>query len=122
MKAQGGDSNVVNKPELLPKAAIVLPVPAPESGYLSRIVCDEVGICSLILGGGRETKESEIDLSVGLVLCKKVGDYVEAGEPLAAIHANDSGKAEQALARYLKACSIAEEAPERKAFIKGILR
>lgn len=122
VKAQGGDGNVVNKPELLPKAAIVLPVPAPESGYLSRIVCDEVGICSLILGGGRETKESEIDLSVGLVLCKKVGDYVEAGEPLAVIHANDSGKAEQARARYLKACSIAEEAPERKAFIKGILR
>ena len=99
VKAQGGDGNVVNKPELLPKAAIVLPVPAPESGYLSRIVCDEVGICSLILGGGRETKESEIDLSVGLVLCKKVGDYVEAGEPLAVIHANDSGKAEQARAR-----------------------
>lgn len=122
VEAQGGDNNVVYHPELLPRAAIVLPVPAPESGYLSRIVCDEVGICSLILGGGRETKESEIDLSVGLVLRKKVGDYVEAGEPLAIIHANDEEKAAQARERYLKACAIAGEAPERTAFIKGIVR
>lgn len=122
VEAQGGDGSAVYHPELLPQAAIQEPVAAPESGYLSRIVCDEVGICSLILGGGRETKESEIDLSVGLVLCKKVGDYVEAGEPLAVIHANDADRAEQARARYLKACTIAGEAPERTPFIKDILR
>ena len=122
VEAQGGDGSAVYHPELLPQAAIQEPVAAPESGYLSRIVCDEVGICSLILGGGRETKESEIDLSVGLVLRKKVGDYVESGEPLAVIHANDAGKAEQARTRYLKACTIAGEAPERMPFIKNILR
>lgn len=122
VEAQGGDGSAVYHLELLPQAAIQEPVAAPESGYLSRIVCDEVGICSLILGGGRETKESEIDLSVGLVLCKKVGDYVEAGEPLAVIHANDADRAEQARARYLKACTIAGEAPERMPFIKNILR
>lgn len=122
VEAQGGDGSAVYHPELLPQAAIQEPVAAPESGYLSRIVCDEVGICSLILGGGRETKESEIDLSVGLVLYKKVGDYVEAGEPLAVIHANDADRAEQARARYLKACTIAGEAPERMPFIKNILR
>ena len=122
VEAQGGDGSAVYHPELLPQAAIQEPVAAPESGYLSRIVCDEVGICSLILGGGRETKESEIDLSVGLVLYKKVGDYVEAGEPLAVIHANDADRAEQARARYLRACTIAGEAPESTAFIKGILR
>lgn len=122
VEAQGGDGSAVYHPELLPQAAIQEPVAAPESGYLSRIACDEVGICSLILGGGRETKESEIDLSVGLVLYKKVGDYVEAGEPLAVIHANDADRAEQARARYLKACTIAGEAPERMPFIKNILR
>lgn len=122
VEAQGGDSYVVYHPELLPEAAITLPVEAPKSGYVTRIVCDEVGICSLILGGGRETKESEIDLSVGLVLRKKVGDYVESGEPLAVIHANDAGKAEQARTRYLKACTIAGDAPERTPFIKDILR
>ncbi len=122
VEAQGGDGSAVYHPELLPQAAIQEPVAAPESGYLSRIACDEVGICSLILGGGRETKESEIDLSVGLVLYKKVGDYVEAGEPLAVIHANDADRAEQARARYLRACTIAGEALESTAFIKGILR
>ena len=121
VEAQGGDSRAVYDTELLPKASIVLPAAAPVSGYLHRIICDEVGICSLILGGGRETKESEIDLSVGLILCKKVGDYVEAGEPLAMIHANDQEKASQACRRFLAACSITETAPRERPFIKAIL-
>ena len=119
--AQGGDVDVVYHPEKLPRATIIFPVPAPSSGYLSHIVCDEVGICSLILGGGRETKESEIDLSVGLVLCKKVGDYVAAGEPLAKIYANDERKAAEAKKRYLAACTITDKAPEQSPFIKGII-
>lgn len=122
VEAQGGDSQAVYHPEMLPKAAIVQPVPAPESGYVSHIVCDEVGLCSLILGGGRETKDSEIDLSVGLVLCKKVGDYVEAGEPLAVIHANDPSRAAEASERYRRACSIMAEKPEKVPLIKGIVR
>lgn len=121
VEAQGGDSRAVYDTGLLPKAALVLPVPAPKSGYVSRIICDEVGICSLILGGGRETKESEIDLSVGLTLCKKVGDRVEAGEPLAMIHANDPEKAAQASGRFLAACSIIETVPPKSPFIKAIL-
>ena len=121
VEAQGGDGNAVYDPELLPKASIVKPVPAPQSGYVSHIVCDQVGICSLILGGGRETKESEIDLSVGLVLCKKVGDYVEAGEPLVYLHANDEGKADQAQERFLAACTITQTAPLRVPFIKDII-
>lgn len=122
VEAQGGDGNVVYHPEQLPQASVIRPVAAPVSGYLTRIVCDEVGICSLILGGGRETKESEIDLSVGLVLHKKVGDYVEAGQPLAVIHANDEGKAAEAERRYLNACTISPEAPQKIPFIKGIVR
>ena len=59
---------------------------------MEHIVCDEIGICSLMLGGGRETKESVIDLSVGMELKKKVGDYVRIGEPLAKVHGNDKGK------------------------------
>lgn len=121
VKAQGGDSSAVYNPDLLPKAALVRPVPARESGYVSRIICDEVGICSLLLGGGRETKESEIDLAVGLVLCKKVGDYVEAGELLAFLHANDEKKADQAEERFLAACTITAEPPVQKPFIRAIL-
>lgn len=121
VKAQGGDCEAVYCPELLPKSSIQYPIEAPVSGYISRIVCDEVGICSLILGGGRETKESQIDLSVGIVLCKKVGDFVNAGETLAVIHANDEKKAEEAAKRYLAACSITKEVPIRLPLIRGIL-
>ncbi len=119
--AQGGDSNVVYQPELLPKARIVLPVEADRSGYISHIVCDEVGICSLMLGGGRETKDSVIDLSVGIVLCRKVGDFVKAGEPLAFIYANDEKRAKEAGKRYFAACTISGTAPTKTRFIKDVI-
>lgn len=102
VEAQGGDARAVYDPGLLPHASLQLPLAAPVSGYVSHIACDEVGICSLMLGGGRETKDSQIDLSVGLVLQKKVGDYVEAGEVLAILHANDESRAVQAGERFLK--------------------
>lgn len=121
VEAQGGDAGAVYEPERLPVADIQKPVLSPKEGYVSRIECDEVGICSLLLGGGRETKESEIDLSVGLVLQKKVGDYVKAGEPLAILYANNAGRAEEAEKRFLAACTIAEVKPEKAAFIKAII-
>lgn len=121
VEAQGGDGSAVYHSELLPRAKIIRPVVALKNGYVSRLVCDEVGICSLILGGGRENKESEIDLSVGLVLRRKAGDYVEAGETLAELHANDEGKASEAERRFLAACIIADEAPEKTPFIKAVI-
>ena len=119
--AQGGNPAAVYDTDLLPKARLVQPVPAPKSGYVSRIVCDEVGICSLILGGGRETKDSGIDLSVGLILRRKVGDRVEEGEPLAVLHANDPEKAEAARKRLLMACEISETEPAKRPLIRKIL-
>lgn len=121
VEAQGGDSRAVYDTDLLPKAEIILPVMAPTDGYISHIACDEVGICSLILGGGRETKESGIDLSVGIVLCRKVGDYVKAGEPLAMIHANSGERAREAESRYLKACTITDRPCEKAPLIKAVI-
>lgn len=121
VEAQGGDSETVYHPERLPKAAIQRPVPAPEEGFVSHMECDEIGICSLILGGGRETKESKIDLSVGLVLQKKTGDHVKKGEPLAIIHANDENKAAEAEKRFLQACVIRGQAPVKTPFIKAVI-
>lgn len=122
VEAQGGNKEMVFHPELLPKASIVTPVAAPCQGYIHRIICDEVGICSLILGGGRETKESSIDLSVGIVLAKKAGDYVERGETLAWIHANDEGKRKACEERLLKAYRIGNEKKDEMPVIKGILK
>lgn len=109
IKAQGGDERMVYNTELLPKAELVEPVCSPEDGYVERITCDEVGICSLILGGGRETKESSIDLSVGIVLEKKVGDYVKKGDVLAYLHANEKTRLETARERLLKAYQIGNQ-------------
>ena len=123
VEAQGGDSAAVYDPGLLPGAGIVKPVLSPKDGYVQRIACDEIGICSLMLGGGRETKESKIDLSVGLVLEKKVGDFVRAGEPLAYIHGNDVVKCRAATERFLKAYEINDTAPaeEGTGIIKHII-
>ena len=121
VEAQGGDRTAVYHPEKLPRASVVKTVAAPRDGFVSRIICDEVGICSLILGGGRETKESVIDLSVGLVLQKKTGDYVKAGEPLVQLHANDERKAEEAEKRFLAACVISDAAPEKTPLIKAVI-
>ena len=121
VRAQGGDDRAVFDPELLPKAAIVEEILSDREGYISHIECDEIGVCSLILGGGRETKESGIDLSVGLVLCKKVGDFVKKGEPLAVIHGNDRDKMAQAKERFLKAYRFSETPVEKKPFIKGVI-
>jgi pyrimidine-nucleoside phosphorylase len=122
VEAQGGDASAVYDTSLLPEASLKKTVLSEKEGYVSHIACDEVGICSMILGGGRETKESEIDLSVGLVLQKKVGDFVKKGEALAVIHANEEGKAAQAEERFLNACAITPRRPEKTAFIKEIIR
>lgn len=113
VKAQGGDEGLVYEPEGLPKASIVEPILACDEGFVQKIVCDEAGIASLILGGGRETKESTIDLSVGIILKRKVGDYVKKGEELALLHANDKEKLSIAKERLLSAYKIgADEVKE----------
>ncbi len=85
---QGGDPSVVDHPEKLPQAKYLIEVPAKEDGVVAEIVADEIGIAAMLLGAGRATKESEIDLAVGLMLNKKVGDPVKVGESLVTIHAN----------------------------------
>ena len=118
---QGGDSSYVYHPEKFEIAKIKIPVLAKEEGFVKRIVCDEAGISSMILGGGRESKESEIDLSVGIILNKKTGDYVGKGELLATVYANDSVKGKAASERLLNAYEIAGDFNYTKQIIKDII-
>ena len=122
VEAQGGDSDAVYDTALLPKAAIVEEIISEQSGFISKIDCDEIGICSLLLGGGRETKESEIDLSVGLILHKKVGDRVAAGESLATVYANDRNRLNAAKERFMKAYHMSDRSTSTPELIKGIVR
>ncbi|MED3628549.1 pyrimidine-nucleoside phosphorylase [Bacillus subtilis] len=88
LKNQGGDSSIVDDSSKLPQAAYQIDVPAKEAGVVSEIVADEIGVAAMLLGAGRATKEDEIDLAVGIMLRKKVGDKVEKGEPLVTLYAN----------------------------------
>lgn len=96
IEAQGGDSSVVEDTGRLPKASIVMDIIAQENGFVKRIDTEQIGMASLVLGGGRETKDSEIDLSVGIVLQKKIGDKVEKEDVVATIYANDLEKLKMA--------------------------
>ncbi|PIC75865.1 pyrimidine-nucleoside phosphorylase [Sporosarcina sp. P19] len=88
LQSQGGDTSVIDDLSKLPTAQYTIDVPAKEAGYVSAITADEIGTAAMLLGAGRATKESEIDLAVGLVLHKKIGDSVEVGESLVTIHSN----------------------------------
>ena len=122
VEAQDGDKRAVYDTSLLPTASVQLEAVSEVSGFLSHIECEKVGLISMHLGGGRATKDSEIDLSVGLVLHKKVGDRVEQGESLGTIHATTREKAEEAAQLLRACCTFSDEPVERPAFIKAIIR
>ncbi|WP_243386438.1 pyrimidine-nucleoside phosphorylase [Bacillus kexueae] len=88
LAAQGGDASVVDNPNALPQAKYKFELEAKEDGFVSEIVADAVGTAAMWLGAGRATKESEIDLAVGLMLNKKIGDEVKKGESLVTIYSN----------------------------------
>ncbi|MBZ5202311.1 pyrimidine-nucleoside phosphorylase [Planomicrobium chinense] len=94
IEAQGGNPAVVDDVNLLPQAKFVTEVPSEQDGYISFMEADEIGTAAMVLGAGRATKESEIDLAVGIVLNKKVGDRVEKGESIATIYSNTEELAE----------------------------
>jgi len=122
IKAQHGDYEAVYDVSRLPEAPVKLEVPSLEKGFVKRIEAEKIGLVSMHLGGGRVTKESEIDLSVGVVLHNKVGDAIEVGESLGTIHAANMEKAEEA-ANLLRACfEISPEPVEKQKFIKAIVR
>lgn len=109
VRAQGGDAAPVYDTSLLPVAGKTLEVTAKESGYVHRILAEDIGIACMTLGGGRETKESAIDLSVGIILEKKNGNAVSDGEVLATIYGNDDAKMQAAYEKIAHAYEIAKE-------------
>ena len=119
--AQGGCEEEVVHPEKLPKAKYVDDVISICDGYVSKIQTEEIGRICLLLGGGRETKESEIDLTVGIVLHKKRGDIVNKGDVIATIHANDMDKLTQAINRLQNAYHFSDKLIENVPVIKKII-
>lgn len=100
---QGGDLAYVDDPQRLPRADLIESVPAPRSGYLAEINAQVVGETSVMLGAGREKKTDPIDHAVGIEVLHKVGEWVEAGQPLFWVHANQPDRLAEARQRLLQA-------------------
>lgn len=122
VRAQGGDDRAVYHPELLAQAPVVHDVCAERSGTVSRIHAEAVGLVSMKLGGGRATKEDTIDPAVGVVLHKKLGDHVSAGEVLATVHARDEAHASEAMQLLQECYEFSDDAVVRPPFIRKIIR
>ena len=88
VKSQGGDPSYVENPEKLPQAKFQIEWKAKDDGWIKEMDAEKIGTAAMLLGAGRATKESTINLSVGLVLNKKIGDFVKKGDSLITIHAN----------------------------------
>ena len=119
--SQGGDTKEVDDTSLLPKATYEYEVKSLQSGYINKMKASTLGIASMLLGAGRVTKESEIDLAAGIYLHKKVGDYINKGEPLATLYTNSESKIEEAKNKLLSAYSFSEQALKQRPLIFGIV-
>ena len=108
VKAQGGDASYIDDLSKLPKANHIVEVKAESSGIINKIHAEKFGLIAMELGAGRETKESIIDLAVGIVLNKKRGDKVKVGEVLAYIHSNDKNNIEKAKKDIIANIEISE--------------
>jgi pyrimidine-nucleoside phosphorylase len=121
VEAQGGNKRDVYEPDRLPQAGLTAQVTAQQDGYLAGIDAETVGHASVVLGAGRLTKEMPIDLAVGIVLHKKRGDRVRAGEPLATLHANDERLLQDALKDVAEAFAYSSEQPPEQPLIYKIV-
>ena len=122
IEAQHGDASYVADVSKFPQAKYVIPVYAKEAGYIHAMKAQAFGLAAMSLGGGREKLDDKIDMSVGLVLNKKVGDQVEAGELLYTMHANDEEKAKAAIENLWNAIEIRPEFCEHQQMILGIVK
>ena len=117
VEAQGGDSNVIKDVDKFEKSKYSFEVKSEYSGYINSMDTESLGIASVMLGAGRETKDSIIDFSAGIIINKKYGEYIEAGEVLATMYANDESLFEAAAKKYLEAIKIKDIRPEIKPLI-----
>jgi pyrimidine-nucleoside phosphorylase len=121
IELQHGDPRVIDDTKRLPQATHTMPVVGRHAGYLSSMQCEQIGTACVILGGGRERKEDSVDPAVGIVLHKKVGDEVAAGEPLATIYYNAESKAQRARQLIEQSCKIGDAPPAKRGLVHRVI-
>lgn len=122
VKTQGGKVAYIDQPQLLPSAALVETVHAPSSGYLSQVHARIIGETAVFLGAGRARKEDPIDHAVGIVIHHKVGDYINAGQPLFTMHVNNREYLDEARQALLKAHRWSQEPVDPLPLFYGVVR
>ena len=121
VKAQGGNEDWIYHPEKFPAAQYSYTVTAKTSGYIVGVDTESYGVASLLLGAGRNTKEDVIDMTAGICLCKKTGDYVKEGEVIAVLYSSKQSSFTAAEERLLKATRIEKDAPNAQPLILDIV-
>lgn len=119
--AQGGDASYIYHPEQFPEASILHEIKAEREGYLAEMDAETIGKTATLLGAGREKKGDAIDMTAGIILCKKTGDLVRKGDVLAVLHTNRSEVLAQAEAMYRSALSFSDRCPERETLVYKIV-
>ncbi len=117
VNAQSGDVKVLDDTDLFAKAKYSFNITADESGYISRLDSEKIGISSVVLGAGRETKGEKIDHSAGIILNKKTGDLVNKGDVLATLYTNNQDKLCNAEKIFLSAVEFSDEKPNKEPLI-----
>ena len=120
--SQGGDGSWIENTDLFPKATYKFEIKAENDGYISKMDAEKIGISSVILGAGRETKEDIIDMSAGIVLNKKTGDKVSKGDTLATLYTCNESTFNSAKEKYLSALEYSENPMSEKALVYGVIK
>ena len=121
VKLQGGDVSAIDDPKKLPQARQIMTIFTPRNGQVTSLQCEQVGTACVILGGGRERKEDAVDPAVGIVLHKKVGETVAAGEPLATIHYNSADRGTRAKDLIEASYQISDSPGEKRPLIHRVI-
>lgn len=122
VRIQKGNVAVIENPDLLPTCELIVEVKSVEEGFISRIKSDDVGIAAMVLGAGRENMDTVLDMGAGIVLKKKVGDFVKAGDVIATLYTNKADKLEDATKRLLGAYSFSQTEVKAPVLIHAVVK
>lgn len=122
VREQGGNPEWIADTELFPKAKHKCEIKAESGGYIEHMDAEKIGVASLMLGAGRNTKEDELDFSAGILLQAKTGDKVAGGETIATLYANDESKFDSAVQKFNEAIKFSSEPVEKQKLIYSVIR
>ncbi len=122
VREQGGNPEWIDDTSLFPKAEHSFEIKVEADGYIQHMDAEKIGVASLLLGAGRNTKEDELDFSAGIILKAKTGDKVTKGDTVAVLYSNDEGRFETAVQKFNEAISFSAEFVEKQQLVYSVIR